>query len=225
MRWDCSKNIGKSGYTIRRWNEFPRRHLPDGKRQRLDLELVAPPSLTNTCRSSPWRGRGWRVRRACSCVCPLAAPPTRRLLWRKRDILTADRFTSAACRRPRRYRRSLDRCCDSTLYGMLIRTFGPRLPPGPGGIPASAWGQASAPISRPTLCEQWWLLNVNVSSARSGCGAVGTRRRGRLARGAPRPARRARRGRHLTREPCPRSRACPRCRAARCATPDGQLHS
>lgn len=87
---------------------------------------------------------------------------------------------------------------------MTIRTFGLRLPLGPGGIPASAWGQASAPISRPTLCEQWWLLNVNVSSARSWCAVAGTRRRGRLARGAPRPARGARRGRHLTREPCPR---------------------
>lgn len=91
--------------------------------------------------------------------------------------------------------------CSIWCYA-TVHTFGLRLPLGPGGIPASAWGQASAPISRPTLCEQWWLLNVNVSSARSGCGAVGTRRRGRLARCAPRPARGARCGRHLSREPC-----------------------
>lgn len=47
-----------------------------------------------------------------------------------------------------------------------------------------------------------------MSSARSRCGAAGTRRRGRLARGAPWPTRGAHRDRHLTREPCPRPRPC-----------------
>ncbi|CAK1554010.1 unnamed protein product [Leptosia nina] len=35
-------------------------------------------------------------------------------------------------------------------------------------------GQASAPISRPTLCEQWWLFNGNVSSVRSACDRAGS---------------------------------------------------
>lgn len=70
------------------------------------------------------------------------------------------------------------RCHDATHTTVPHPTYStptslPPLPPGPGGIPASAWGQASAPISRSTLCEQWWLFNVNVSSVRSTCdGAV-----------------------------------------------------
>lgn len=112
----------------------------------------------------------------------------------------------------------------SRLFDVVIHTFLPRFALGPGGIPASAWGQASAPISRPTLCEQWWLLNVNVSSARSRCGgAVGTRRRGRLERCAPRPARGTRRGRHLTRGPCSCSGAC--CCSAKPAGPSAPAGS
>lgn len=114
-----------------------------------------------------------------------------RFLWRNRH--------------PDRNPEHLHRSCPvfTTKINDFLRTFGLRFAPGRGGIPASAWGQASAPISRPTLCEQWWLLNVNVSSGRSGYNeAVDKQVRGRLARGAPRPAGGARGRRHFTRAPC-----------------------
>ncbi|CAH2103443.1 unnamed protein product [Euphydryas editha] len=68
--------------------------------------------------------------------------------------------------------------------------------------------KASAPISRPTLYEQWWLLNVNVSSVR--CRYGGTTDKWQRPAGPRRPPA----GRWRSRPPPPYSRSMPRSRTA-----------
>lgn len=111
-------------------------------------------------------------------------------------------------RSPERLRLDVPVLAFELYYVISLRTSGLRLVPGPGGIPASAWGQASAPISRPTLYEQWWLLNVNVSSGRCRYGGTTDKRQ------RPAGPRRPPAGRWRSRPPPPYSRAMPRARTA-----------